>query len=132
MRDAPIGSKGSFAHTVIDDDLASELDPTLPAVMATRVMVGMMELAAMDAIRGCLDPGESSVGIAMDFIHVAATPVGHRVRAEAELTGCEGRRLEFKVRAFDESEEIGSATHRRAVIDVAKFNQRLKPKLKAT
>ncbi len=132
MRDVPIGSKGSFAHTVIEDDLAIKLDASLPAVMATRVMAGMMELAAMDAIRAYLDPGESSVGIAMDFAHVAATPVGHRVRAEAEVTGCEGRRLEFKVRAFDETEEIGSGTHRRAVIDLAKFNARLKPKLKAT
>ena len=132
MRDVPVGSKGSFAHTVIEDDLAIKLDASLPAVMATRVMAGMMELAAMDAIRAYLDPGESSVGIAMDFAHVAATPAGHRVRAEAEVTGCEGRRLEFKVRAFDESEEIGSGTHRRAVIELAKFNARLKPKLKAT
>jgi len=130
MRDVPAGSKGTFSHTVSDDDLASRLDATLPAVMATRVMVGMMELAAMDAIRSYLGPGESSVGISMEVNHVAATPPRHRVRAEAELIGVEGRRLEFKVRAFDETEEIGSGSHRRAVIDLAKFNERLKPKLK--
>jgi fluoroacetyl-CoA thioesterase len=100
-------------------------------VMATRLMVGMMELAAMDAIRPYLEPGESSVGIAMEVNHVAATPPGHRVRAEAEVTKCEGRRLEFKVRAWDETEEIGSGVHRRAVIDFAKFNQRLAAKLKS-
>ncbi len=130
MRDVPIGTKGTFSLIVTDGDLASKLDSTLPPVMATRVMLGMMELAAIDAIRPYLGPGESSVGIAMDLNHVAATPPGHRVRAEAEVTKCEGRRLEFITRAWDESEEIGSGTHRRAVIDLAKFNERLKPKLK--
>jgi fluoroacetyl-CoA thioesterase len=130
MREIPVGRKGSFTHIVTQDDLASKLDSALPAVMATRVMVGMMELAAMDAIRSYLDAGESSVGIAIDVQHTAATPPGHRVRAEAELTKCEGRRLELNVRAFDETEEIGSGVHRRAVIDFAKFNERLKPKMK--
>ena len=61
-----------------------------------------------------------------------ATPPGHKVRAEAEVTKSEGRRLEFKVRAFDEVEEVGSGTHKRAVIDAAKFNERLKAKIKAS
>src|SRR5208282_4581783 len=74
--------------------------------------------------------GEGSVGISIDVQHVAATPPGHRVRAEAEVTKSEGRRLEFTVRAFDETEEIGSGTHRRAVIDKAKFNERIKAKVK--
>jgi fluoroacetyl-CoA thioesterase len=132
MRPVPEGTKGTFTLTITADDLASKLDASLPAVMATRVMVGMMELAAMEAIRPYLEPGESSVGIAMEINHVAATPPGHRVRAEAEVTKCEGRRLEFRVRAFDETEEIGSGTHRRAVIDYAKFNERLKPKMKVS
>jgi len=84
----------------------------------------------MDAIRSHLDPGESSVGIAIEVNHVAATPPKHRVRAEAEVTKCEGRRLEFKVRAWDDTEEIGSGVHRRTVIDSSKFNDRLKPKVK--
>ncbi|MFZ0888597.1 MAG: hotdog domain-containing protein [Candidatus Binataceae bacterium] len=130
MKSAPEGIRGTFSLIVTADDLASKLDATLPAVMASRVLVGMMELAAMDAIRSYLEAGESSVGFAMDVNHIAATPVGHRVRAEAELTKAEGRRFEFKVRAWDETEEIGSGVHRRAVIDLAKFNQRLKPKMK--
>jgi len=130
MKSAPEGIRGTFSLIVTADDLADKLDATLPAVMASRVLVGMMELAAMDAIRPYLAAGEGSVGIAMDLNHIAATPVGHRVRAEAELTKAEGRRLEFKVRAWDETEEIGSAVHRRAVIDLAKFNERLKPKTK--
>jgi predicted thioesterase len=131
MKPVPVGARGAFSKTVGPDDLASKLDPSLAAVMSTPTMVAMMELAAMDAIRGYLDAGEGSVGMAIDVQHVAATPPGHRVRAEAEVTKCEGRRLELSVRAFDEAEEIGSGIHRRAIIDAAKFTERLKPKLKS-
>jgi len=119
-----------FEQVVEKHHLASELDASLASAMSTPTMIGMMELAAMDAIKPFLDPGESSVGISMESQHTAATPPGHRVRAEAELTKCEGRRLEFQVRAFDETEQIGSGTHRRAVIDAAKFAGRLKAKVK--
>jgi len=91
-------------------------------------MVAMMEQAAMDAIKPFLDAGESSVGMSIDVSHIAATPPGHRARAEAEVTKVEGRRVEFGLRAFDDVEQIGSATHWRAVIDAAKFNDRLKSK----
>jgi fluoroacetyl-CoA thioesterase len=55
----------------------------------------------------------------------AATPVGHEVRAEAEVVKVEGKRIEFKVSASDETEEIGSGTHQRMVIDLGSFNERL-------
>jgi predicted thioesterase len=131
MKPMPVGAKGAHAITVGAGDLASKLDASLADVMSTPTMIGMMELAAMDAIRAYLEPGEGSVGIGIEVQHVAATPPGHRVRAEAEVTKAEGRRLEFKVRAFDEAEEIGSGVHRRAVIDRAKFDERLRPKLKS-
>jgi len=131
MKPVPIGSKGTFTKTVAAEDLASKLDASLAAVMSTPTMIAMMELAAMDAVRPYLDAGESSVGMAIEVQHAAATPPGHRVRAEAEVTKCEGRRLELAVRAFDETEQIGSGVHRRAVVDAAKFNERLKPKLKS-
>ena len=130
MKPIPVGAKGTDTRTVADNDLASHLDPTLAAVLSTPTMVAMMEHAAIDAIRTYLEQGESSVGMTIDVSHVAATPPGHRVRAEAELNKIEGRRLEFSVRAFDEVEEIGSGTHRRAVIDSAKFNDRIKSKKK--
>ncbi len=125
MKPIPVGSKGKFEQVVEKRHLASELDSSLAAVMSTPTMVGMMEMAAMNAMSQYLDAGEGSVGISIDVQHVAATPPGHRVRAEAEVTKSEGRRLEFTVRAFDEIEEVGSGTHRRAVIDPAKFNDRL-------
>jgi fluoroacetyl-CoA thioesterase len=131
MKQVPVGTKGSFAKTAGEADLASHLDPTLAGAVSTPTMIGLMELAAMDAISTYLEPGESSVGMAIEIKHIAATPPGHRVRAEAELTKVEGRRLEFSVRAFDEAEEIGRGTHLRAVIDAAKFNDRLKSKQKS-
>ena len=130
MKPIPVGAKGKFEQVVAKSHLASELDSSLAQVMSTPTMIGMMELAAMDAIKPFLDPGEGSVGISIDAQHTAATPPKHRVRAEAEVTRSEGRRLEFTVTAFDEAEQIGSGTHRRAVIDTAKFNDRLKAKVK--
>lgn len=130
MKPIPVGAKGSDTRTVAADDLASHLDASLAAVLSTPTMVAMMEQAAIDAIRPFLDAGESSVGMSIEVNHTAATPPGHRVRAEAELTKIDGRRLEFSVRAFDDVEQVGSGTHRRAVIDAAKFNDRIKTKQK--
>ena len=130
MKPVPVGAKGKFEQFVETKHLASELDPTLAAVLSTPTMVAMMEQAAIEAIKPFLDAGESSVGMTIEVSHTAATPPGHRARAEAEVTKVEGRRLEFSVRAFDDVEQIASGTHRRAVIDTAKFNDRLKPKHK--
>ncbi len=130
MKPIPIGTKGSCAKAVADADLASHLASSLAAVLSTPTMVAMMEQAAINAIKPFLEDGESSVGMTIEVSHTAATPPGHRARAEAEVTKVEGRRLEFVVRAFDDVEQIGSGSHRRAVIDAAKFNDRLKPKQK--
>ena len=130
MKPVPVGTKGRFEIVVAQEHLASSIDPTLAAVMSTPKLVEMMERAAITAIQPYLESGESSVGISIDAQHVAATPPGYKVYAEAEATKVEGKRLEFHVRAFDEVEEIGSATHRRAVVDSAKFNERLKAKVK--
>lgn len=131
MRPVPVGTKGTHSITVSEEHLASKLDSSLARVMSTPTMIGMMEMAAIDAIRSYYDAGETSVGAGIDVQHTAATPPGRKVRAEAEVTKCEGRRLEFTVRAFDEVEEVGSGIHKRAVIDAAKFNERLKAKIKA-
>jgi len=130
MKPVPIGTLGTFTQVVAPEHLASRIEPSLAPVLSTPAMVSMMEMAAMDAMRGYLEPGESSVGMAIDVQHLAATPPGHRVRAEAQVVKCEGRRLEFTVRAFDEAEQIGSGTHRRAALDAAKFSERLKSKQK--
>jgi predicted thioesterase len=131
MKPVPVGTVGKFSKIAGAADLASNLSPSLAAVLSTPAMIGMMELAAADALKDFIEPGESSVGMSIEVQHLAATPPGHRVRAEAEVTKCEGRRLEFSVRAFDESEQIGSGVHRRAVIDATKFADRVKAKSKA-
>jgi predicted thioesterase len=130
MKPVPVGAKGKFEQLVETRHLASELDSSLAAVLSTPTMIAMMEQAAIEAIKPFLDAGESSVGMSIEVTHTAATPPGHRARAEAELTKVEGRRLEFSVRAFDDVEQIGSGSHRRAVVDAAKFNDRLKAKQK--
>jgi fluoroacetyl-CoA thioesterase len=89
-----------------------------------------MENAALNAIRGYLDAGESAVGTAIDVRHLAATPVGHEVTAEAEVTRVDGRRVAFNVKARDEKEEIGRGTHERMVVDLRRLDERLSAKSK--
>ncbi len=131
MRQIPLGSKGMFTLRVRPEHLANQFkDAMLPEVFATPVMVLIMENAALNAIRPFLEPGESAVGSAINIRHLAATPVGHEVRAEAEVVRAEGRHIEFKVSAHDEIEEIGNGTHQRTVIKLAPFNDRLAKKAK--
>src|SRR5438270_12785172 len=114
MRQMPLGVKGSFNLLVQPEHLANRFkDAMLPPVFATPMMIMAMENAALNAIRAYLDPGESAVGTAVDVRHLAATPVGHEVTAEAEVTRVDGRRVEFDVNARDEKEEIGRGTHER-------------------
>jgi fluoroacetyl-CoA thioesterase len=126
MRKIPLGTKGTFKMRVLPEHLANQFkDALLPQVLATPVMILIMENAALNAIRSFLDSGESAVGAAIDVRHLAATPVGHDIRAEAEVINVDGKRIEFKVSARDETEEIGNGTHQRIVIDLRSFNERL-------
>jgi len=126
MRQIPLGAKGSFNLLVQPEHLANRFkDATLPPVFATPVMIMAMENAALNAVRPYLDPGESAVGTAVNVRHLAATPAGRRVSAEAEVTKVEGRQIEFNVRANDGAKEIGAGSHSRVVIDMAKFMRRL-------
>ena len=129
MRKIPLGAKGTFNMLVLPEHLANQFkDAMLPPVLATPVMIMMMENAALNAIRPYLDPEESAVGTAIDVRHLAATPVGHDIFAEAEVTKVDGKRIEFKVWARDDAEEIGRGTHQRIAIDLRSFNERLAAK----
>lgn len=131
MRNIPVGAKGTYRLRVLPQHLANQFkDATLPPVFATPVMVLIMENAALNAIRSYLDAGESAVGTAIDVRHLAATPVGHDVTADAEVTAVDGRRIFFKVSARDEFEEIGNGTHERMVVDLARLSRRLSAKAK--
>src|SRR6266571_6451214 len=126
MPSIPAGAKGSFTLLVEPEHLANRFkDATLPPVLATPVMIMMMENAALNAIKPYLGSGESALGTHVDVVHLAATPVGRRVTGEAEVTKVEGRHIEFKIRATDGAEEIGVGKHERMVIDLAKFAERM-------
>jgi fluoroacetyl-CoA thioesterase len=129
MQSIPVGATGSFSLAVMPDHLASRFkDTTLPAVLATPVMIMVMENAALNAIKPYLDAGESALGTRVDVRHLAATPAGRRVKGEARVTAVDGRRIEFSIRATDGDAEIGVGTHERMVIQLAKFAERMKAK----
>src|SRR5215468_4893651 len=129
MLSIPVGARGSFSLIVTPEHLASRFkDATLPPVLATPVMIMVMENAALNAIKPYLETGETAVGSRVDVRHLAATPVGRRVTGEAEVTKVDGRRIEFSVSARDAEEQIGAGTHERMLIDSAKFAARLKAK----
>ncbi|HKA45419.1 MAG TPA: thioesterase family protein [Burkholderiales bacterium] len=98
-------------------------------VLATPVMVNLMEAAALQAAERYMPPGFQTVGIHLDVRHFAATPVGMRVRAHAELVKVEGRTLTFRLRADDEREPVGEGLHERLIINVERFDQRMQNKL---
>ena len=129
MQAIPLRAKGSFTLVVKPEHLASRFkDSMLPPVLATPIMILAMENAALNAIREYLEPGESAVGTAVDVRHLAATPVGQQITAEAEVIEVDGRRIVFAVTARDEVEEIGRGTHERMMIDLRRVMQRLDAK----
>lgn len=116
-----VGLTGTAQVTVVTENTAAAVGSGLLPVFATPAMVALMEGAAVNALDGHLEPGQGSVGIALDLTHDAATPVGMTVRAEATLTAVDGRKLTFKVKAFDDAGQIGGGTHQRFVIDNERF-----------
>ena len=129
MRPIPIGATGIFTLRVMPNHLANQFkDAILPKVFATPMMVTIMENAALNAIRDYLEPGESAVGTVVNVRHLAATPVGHQVTATATVTKVDGRRIEFDVSARDEIEEIGTGTHERMLVDMARLGSKLAAK----
>jgi predicted thioesterase len=98
-------------------------------VLATPVMINLIEAAALDAVERLLPAGRQSLGTVLNVRHVAATPVGMRVTATAEVTAVDGRTIRFRVEARDERELIGDGTHERVVVNVAKFDERVQRKL---
>ena len=98
-------------------------------VLATPVMINLMEAAALDAAENLIPSGHQSLGIKLDVRHIAATPVGMRVRATAKLVKVDGRNLEFWVEAHDEKDLIGDGAHHRIVVNVERFDKRVQAKL---
>jgi predicted thioesterase len=122
------GLNGFVEITVGEEHTAPHVGSGRVRVLATPVMINLMEAAALQAVEGLLPAGHQTVGIHLDVTHVAATPVGMRVRAHAELTKVEKRTLWFRVHADDEKEAIGEGVHERIVINLERFDQRMHEK----
>lgn len=118
------GLTGVAVDTVTPANSALALGSGDVSVFATPAMAGLMEAAAVDALRDALDANQTTVGVHLDIQHLAATPVGMTVRAEARLMTVEGRRLTFRVVANDDVEQIGAGTHQRVIVDRERFMQR--------
>ncbi len=107
---------------------ARKFYPDLPDAFATPFLVGLMEGVSADLMAKHLQPGEQSVGIGIKLKHTAPTPLGMEVRVVTELVEVDGKKLSFKLEAFDEKEKIGEATHERFIINADKFSKKLASK----
>ena len=125
----PPGLKGVAELVVGEQHTAPRIGSGRIRVLATPVMINLIEAAALAAVEQSLPEEHQSLGTRLDITHIAATPVGMRVRATAEVVRVEGRTIHFRVRAEDERELIGEGTHERAIINVARFAAKMAEKL---
>ena len=124
-----VGMKGEVSTMVEREDTAREVGSGDLLVYSTPCMVALMEGAACEAIAGALSDSQTTVGTALNIAHLAATPVGMDVRAEAEVTEVSGKVITFAVHAYDEAGEIGSGTHTRVIVNSQKFLEKTYNKL---
>ena len=129
MAEIEVGLTGTVELIVEEAHTAPRIGSGRIHVLATPVMINLMEAAALAAVEHRLPEGHQSLGIHLDVSHVAATPVGMRVQARAEVTEVEGNRIAFRVEARDEADLIGEGRHRRVVVEVARFDKRVQKKL---
>lgn len=115
------GMKGRAEAVVAQENTAQAVGSGLVPVFATPYMIALMENAAVNAVQAGLEAGQGTVGIRLEVTHDAATPIGRKVWAEAQVTAVEGKRITLSVQAFDEAGPIGGGTHERFVITVDRF-----------
>src|SRR5688500_9583399 len=128
MQIAP-GLEGTAELVVGEEHTAPRIGSGKVHVLATPVMINLIEAAALAAIEHLLPAGYQSLGTLLNVRHIAATPVGMRVTAQATVVAVHGRTISFQVSAHDERELIGEGAHERVVVNVAKFDQRVQRKL---
>jgi fluoroacetyl-CoA thioesterase len=119
-----VGMSAERILTVTPDRTVKHVIPTMPAVFGTPMMIMEMELASADAIAGDLEPGWVTVGTEVDIRHLAASPVGAKVRTTARVIAVERRVIRFAVEAFDGERRIGEGRHARGLVNLATFNKR--------
>ncbi|GAC1390989.1 MAG: thioesterase family protein [Ktedonobacteraceae bacterium] len=119
------GMRAEVTTTVVHENTAASVGAGGVEVFGTPMMIALMENASWQAVVNGLDEGQVTVGTVVDVRHLAATPLGQKVRAEAELIEVDGRRLVFKVEAYDERRKIGEGRHERAIVHLERFLSRL-------
>jgi predicted thioesterase len=124
-----VGRVGTAELVIGEEHTAPRVGSGRVRVLATPVMINLMEAASLAAVEHLLPPGHQSLGIALDVGHYAATPTGMHLRARAELLGIEGRTLTFHVEAHDDKERVGHGVHRRVVVNVERFDARVRQKV---
>jgi fluoroacetyl-CoA thioesterase len=129
MKPIPNGAQGEYVLRVEPAHLANRFkDSILPPVFSTPYLVLIMENAALNAIKQYLEAGETAVGTRVDVRHLVATPVGREVVGHAEVTGTDGRKIFFRVWALDGTEEIGTGTLERMVVNLSRIIERMTAK----
>ena len=129
MRSVPQNNTGFAEITVSEKDLASAVGSGSLRVLATPLMIMLMEKAACNCLAEFLEGDETTVGTELNVKHVSATPCGMKVRAEAELTEVNGRCFTFSVKSYDEAGLIGEGTHQRFLVYGEKFTAKAESKL---
>ena len=129
MKSAPkIGTLGETTFVVEPQHCIEFATDGMPAVLSTPNLIGILERTARQAIVPFLAADERSVGVELDFRHLAPTPLGAQVTATARVIGVAGRFVDFQIEARDERELIVRGVHRRAVVNVASFTKRVRSK----
>jgi fluoroacetyl-CoA thioesterase len=125
------GMSAEVSEVVSEQLTAVSVRSGLVSAYSTPSMLALMENASVTAIQKSLIKGQTSVGVEVSVKHLAATPVGMRVHARAEVLSVDGRRVTFKLEAWDAKEKIGEGTHTRAIVDAAKFKEKVGQKLRS-
>ncbi len=128
MSNIQTGLKGREEMVVGREDLASFMGNIGAEVLSTHRVVLLMELAARNAIKGCLPEGKMTVGTFVRIQHLAAAPLGSKVRAEALVKQIEGRRLVFEIGVYDEFEKIAEGQNEQLIVSIDKFLARIQKK----
>lgn len=123
------GIKGNLERTVTQELTAEAMGSGQLPVFATPAVVALAEETAWKSVAPELEEGQGTVGTKMELAHIAATPLGMKVRCETELVEVDRRKLVFAIEVFDEKEKIAEGRHERFIVDNAKFLGKAEGKL---
>lgn len=128
MLNIQIGARGEARFAVTADNAISFLGIDSARVLATPWLIMYLEMTSRDTVKPLLLDGSDTVGTHVNVRHLAATPIGMTARFEAEVIAVDGRRITFRVGAWDDKEQIADGTHERFVVDIERFAEKVQAK----